>query len=178
MSWGVTGRPLSAAAALTVYVAAIVAANVLTNRIGLVPAGFGLMVTAGTFAAGFALLARDVVQEAAGLPAVLAGIGIGVLLSWQLASPSLATASGVAFLLAELSDLLVYSRLRSSGFIRAAFASNAAGAVIDTFVFLWLAGFPVTASIVTGQLVAKLLWATLLPLIVYGYVSRRRAVLR
>ena len=45
------------------YAASIVAANYLTAHYGLVPAGFGLLVTAGTYAAGFALLARDFVQS-------------------------------------------------------------------------------------------------------------------
>ena len=53
--------------ALATYIASIVAANWMTTTFGLVPIGFGLLVTAGTFAAGFALsrMAADPVFQAA-----------------------------------------------------------------------------------------------------------------
>lgn len=54
------------AGAAAVFITAVVLANVMTARLGLVDVGFGLMTTAGTFAAGFALLARDIVQQAGG----------------------------------------------------------------------------------------------------------------
>lgn len=158
------------------YVAAIVAANVLTNLFGAVPAGFGLMVTAGTFAAGFALLARDFVQKLAGIPWVFVGIAIGGLLSWWLSSPGLALASVTAFTLAELVDLAVFTPMVRHGFVRAAAVSNVVAAPIDTFVFLSIAGFPLTAPIIIGQLVGKLLWATAIPLAVYAIATRRRQV--
>ncbi len=47
---------------LAVYMAAIIAANWMTATYGLVPVGFGLKVTAGTFAAGAVLLVRDRLQ--------------------------------------------------------------------------------------------------------------------
>jgi uncharacterized PurR-regulated membrane protein YhhQ (DUF165 family) len=167
---------VKAALALILYVATIVMANVATAHWGLVPVGFGLVVTAGTYFAGFALLARDIVQEAAGVVLVLGGIAVGGLLSWVMATPQLAIASALAFGLAEVADLAVYTPLRGHGFSRAAMASNIVGAVVDTFVFLWVAGFPITVNVVTGQLVGKLLWATLVPLLLIALV--RRAVLR
>jgi hypothetical protein len=157
---------LQAIAAFACYIAAIVLANTLTAHYGLVPVGFGLVATAGTYAAGFALLARDVVQETGGVWIVLVGIAIGGVLSWWFATPQLAVASVVAFTLAELADLAVYTPLRRRGFARAALASNIVGAVVDTYIFLHLAGFPITRDVVAGQLVCKLLWATLLPLAV------------
>lgn len=51
---------------IVAYLASIVLANWLTSRYGLVSMGFGLMATAGTFAAGLAFVARDAVQDAAG----------------------------------------------------------------------------------------------------------------
>lgn len=157
------------------YVACIVLANVLTARFGLVSVGFGLMVMAGTYAAGFALLARDVAQDASGRLAVLAAIVVGAALSAWLSTPQLALASGVAFLLAESADMAVYTPLRDRGWARAVLASNVVGAVVDTLVFLWLAGFPLTWTTVGGQMVGKLLWATLLPVVIL-LVVRRRAV--
>lgn len=163
------------AAALTTYIAAIVAANWLTTHYGLVPVGFGLITTAGTFAAGAALLLRDVVQDALGRAWVLAGIAAGALLTWA-TSPVLAVASASAFLIAECADMAVYTPLRDKGWARAVLASNTVGAVVDTLLFLWLAGFPVTTSAVGGQLVGKLAWATLLPVAAILTVRQVRRV--
>ena len=150
------------------YVAGIVAANVMTARLGLVPVGFGLMVTAGTFAAGLVLLVRDFLHRAGGVRVVLVGIAVGAVLSWVMAGPALAVASCVAFTAAELADLLVFTRARPRGFIPAAGLSNLASAPVDTVLFLWLAGFPLTWPVIVGQLVAKLVWATLVPLALLG----------
>lgn len=174
----VEARTLSGAAtALGVYVLAIVGANVLTARLGLVSAGWGLQVTAGTYAAGFALLARDFVQRLGGVRLSLLGVGVGVALSWLLADPSIAVASAVAFGTAELVDLVIFTPLRRlHGFLAGALASNVVSAPIDTVVFLWVAGFGVTTGAVGGQFVAKVVWATVVPLVLY--LGVRRALLR
>lgn len=166
-------RPALALAAVAGYVGSIVAANVLTSRYELVPVWPGLLTTAGTYAAGCALLLRDVVQETAGRRAVLAAVAAGGVASWLMSSPSLAVASTAAFLVAELADMAVYTPLRRRGWARAVLASNLVGAVLDTLLFLTLAGFPLTFGIVAGQLVGKLLWATLLPV---ALVTSVRAV--
>lgn len=153
--------------AVVAYLASIVVANWLTARYGLLPTGFGLMATAGTFAAGLAFVARDAVQDAAGRLATVAVLTVGCVLSWFLASPALALASAAAFGLSELVDMAVYTPLRRKGYIRAAIASNLVGAVVDTFVFLWLAGFAITAGVVGGQLVGKA-WATVATVLLVG----------
>lgn len=165
--------------ALTVYIAAIVAANWLTTHYGLTPMGFGLTATAGTYAAGLALLLRDAVQDYAGTASVFAGITVGGALT-ALMSPSLAVASVAAFMLAEVFDWGVYTPLRTRGWARAALLSGIAGAVVDTAVFLWLVPFPFQWPAVWGQLVGKALWATLLPvlLVVALRQVRRGRVLR
>lgn len=163
-----SGRTLGA---LAVYVAAVVAANVMTSRWGLVPVGFGLLVTAGTFAAGFALLARDVVQRTGGRVWVIVGIATGGVLSWFLATPALAVASVVAFTVAELVDWAVYSRALSRGFIVAAMTSGVVAAPVDTILFLWVAGFPLTWQTILGQFLGKVVWATLVPLALYAGVT-------
>lgn len=159
--------------ALTTYAIAITAANWLTTRYGLIPVGFGLITTAGTYAAGAALLLRDIVQDAAGWRWVLAGIALGAMLT-AVTSPALAVASTVAFLLAELLDMAVYTPLRDRGWARAALLSGIVGAVVDTYAFVALAGFPITAQTVGGQLVGKALWATLLPVLAVVAVRRAR----
>lgn len=150
------------AAALLAYALTIVSANWLTSRYGLVHVAPGLVTTAGTFAAGAALLARDLVQDTLGRAWVLAGIVLGALLTWT-TSPALAVASATAFLLAEVTDMAAYTPLRRRGWARAVLASNTIGALVDTLAFLWLAGFPITTAAIGGQLVGKLAWATLLP---------------
>lgn len=157
--------------ALAAYATSITAANWLTAHYGLVPVGPGLLATAGTFAAGAALLLRDVVQDALGRAAVLGGIAAGAAVT-AYTSPVLAVASAVAFLAAELADMAVYTPLRQRGWARAVLASNTLGAILDTLLFLLLAGFPLTTAAVGGQLVGKLAWATLLP--VAAVVAARR----
>lgn len=168
---------LKTTGALTAYVACIVGANIATAHLGFVPVvpGMALTVTAGTYLAGLALLARDVVQDAAGRWWVLAAIGVGGALSAWLSTPELALASAAAFLIAETADMAVYTPLRRKGWARAVFASNVVGAFLDTVVFLALAGFPVWAN-VPGQMVGKVAWATLIPVVMV--LVMRRVVLR
>lgn len=165
---------LSKVLAVAAYLSTIVAANWLTAHYGLVPIGFGLMATAGTYAAGLAFVARDLVQDVAGRLAVLAALAVGGVLSWFLSTPALAVASAVAFGLSELADMAVYTPLRKGGYVRAAVASNVIGTVVDTVVFLWLAGFGLAPLVVAGQLVGKF-WVTLA---VVGLVVMARAFLR
>lgn len=166
-------RAVLLAAAL---VGCVAAANWATSTLGLVPAGFGLLVTAGTYAAGLALGLRDVLHEAGGVRWVFAAIGGGVVLSLLLGDGRIALASAVAFLLAELFDLAVYAPLRKRAWRTAVAASNAVGAVVDTFVFLLIAGFPITAGLVGGQLLVKAVWVTAGFLLIAEGV--RRAVFR
>jgi queuosine precursor transporter len=142
------------------YVSTVVLANWLTSSFGLVAAGFALLVPAGTYAAGLALGLRDCLQDAAGVRWVLAAIAVGTAVSFVVADPFIAAASGVAFLSAELADLAVYTPLRRRGWRRALVASNAVGSVVDTLLFLWIAGFPVTGQSVGGQVLVKAVWCT------------------
>lgn len=163
----------SAAAAVLCFIATIVAANAMTARYGLIPVGLGLTATAGTYAAGLTLLARDWVHHVTNRSVVLLCIGEGALISAVLAGPRLAVASTAAFIVGELSDLLIYERVRHRGWMPAALASNAVAAPIDTVLFLGLAGLAVTAAI-PGQLWAKAA-ATVLTVAV---VTAIRALLR
>jgi hypothetical protein len=129
-------------------------ANLLTTNFGMVPVGFGLMATAGTFLAGACFVLRDAVQDGLGKLWVVALILVGAALSFIQSAPMIAVASAAAFLISEAVDFAIYTPLRERGYIRAALASNIAGAFLDTVVFLSLAGFPVWSS-VPGQMVAK-----------------------
>lgn len=154
------------------YVATVVLANWLTSSFGLVAAGFALLVPAGTYAAGLALGLRDVLQDAAGIRWVLGAIAVGTVVSFVVADPIIAAASGTAFAIAELADLAVYTPLRRRGWRRALVVSNAVGAVADTLLFLWLAGFPITGASVGGQVLVKAVWCTAAVLLVRE-VARR-----
>jgi uncharacterized PurR-regulated membrane protein YhhQ (DUF165 family) len=158
-----------------VFLACILLANYATSRWGMVPVGFGLMATAGTYFAGLTFVIRDSLHDAAGKGWTLAAIAAGALLSFLIAEPFIALASAAAFGLAELSDLLVYTPLRRRGYIRAAVASNIVGSFVDTVVFLAIAGFPLWASL-PGQMVAKLLITGVAVAAVVAYRSTRRTV--
>jgi uncharacterized PurR-regulated membrane protein YhhQ (DUF165 family) len=160
--------------AAVAYLGSIVVANWLTARYGFVPVGFGLAATAGTYAAGMAFVARDAVQDTAGRVAVLGALVVGAVLSWWLSTPALAFASAAAFGASELADMAIYTPLRRRGYLRAALASNTIGAVVDTWLFLALAGFAITPVVFAGQLVGKG-WVTLLAIALVLAVRRRRA---
>jgi uncharacterized PurR-regulated membrane protein YhhQ (DUF165 family) len=138
------------------FLATILAANYVTTEYGMVPVGFGLMATAGTYFAGLAFVLRDSVQDGGGKRLVFALIITGALLSYLVSDPFIALASGVAFAASETADLAIYTPLRKRGYLRAATASNVVGAFIDTVLFLWIAGFPIAAAL-PGQMVGKLL---------------------
>jgi uncharacterized PurR-regulated membrane protein YhhQ (DUF165 family) len=154
------------------YVSTVLAANLLTSNLGLVAAGFGLLVPAGTYTAGLALGLRDAVQDRAGVRWVLAGIVVGTALSWWLGDGRVALASGAAFVVSELLDLAVYTPLRERYGRTAVVASNALGAVADTLLFLTLAGFPLAGAAVSGQLLVKAVWCTAAYLAVCEVVTR------
>jgi len=151
----VRGEDVKAGVALSLYIASIVAANAMTAHFGLVPVGFGLMVTAGTFAAGFALITRDWVQVASGRRVVLVAILAGAAISAFTSNEALAFASGIAFLVSELVDLGVFTPLRGRSLPAAVLLSSVVSAPVDTILFLYLAGFGVTWEAVAGQFIVK-----------------------
>lgn len=173
-----TRRSLLIGALVTAFVASNVVANWLTSEYGFVPVGLGLTVTAGTYAAGAALVIRDLLHEVKGLPLVLVAIGIGAVVSWWVAEPAIAVASAVAFTFSELVDAAVYTPLRERRWRTAVVASSVAGAIVDTFLFLWIAfGLAaVTWSAMAGQLLGKVIWVAVPVALLGGYVRSRREV--
>lgn len=118
------------------YIGAIGAANLLTTRYGLVPGGFGLAVTAGTYTAGLALTLRDTLHDLAGPHLVIAAIVIAACCSALSADPRMAAASAVAAAAAELTDMAVYVPLRRRSRTTAIAVSGLAGATLDSLGFL------------------------------------------
>ena len=151
--------------ALAGFLGSIPLANWLIGNVGscipqgqcLIPVGLGLMAPSGVLAIGCALVFRDAVHEAFGWRWAVAAIIVGALLS-ALIAPQIALASGAAFLLAELADLLVYSPLRRRALTWAVLLSGLVGALVDSAAFLWLAFG--SLDFMAGQVVGKL-WASL-----------------
>lgn len=137
------------------FVIVATAANIATARLGLVPIGFGLAVTAGTFAAGLALVLRDLVHETSGPAWAYGAVGLGAVTSALTAGPVLALASALAFAVSEGGDAVVYHRVRRRSRAAAILASGGVGLVLDTVVFLWVAGFPLTWGTFLGQSIVK-----------------------
>jgi len=172
--WATMANPSywKAAGWLAAFVGSIIAANWMTATYGLVSIGFGLAVTAGTFAAGVALIARDGVQVTSNRVITLVAIVAGAVLSWALSTPGIAVASGLAFLVSELVDFAVFSPLRSRSLALAVVVSSVVSAPVDTVLFLWLSGFGVTWQAVLGQFLVK----TVLALIAAGVIAGRGRV--
>lgn len=92
---------------------------------------------------GFAFCLRDVAQLALGRTLAWVAIAIGVLLSWWVAAPAIAFASGAAFLWSESTDALIFTPLANRGGTRAFIAgvtiSGFAASVVDSAVFVRIA---------------------------------------
>jgi queuosine precursor transporter len=130
------------------YAATIPLANFLIGRVGtvcgpdgpcLIPVFPGVLAPSGVLVIGAALVLRDLVQRRAGIPASLACVVGGAVLSAAVAPPALVVASAAAFLFSELADFSVYTPLARRSFALGVAASCAAGALVDSGLFLWLA---------------------------------------
>jgi len=120
----------------------------------LIPVGFGLMAPSGVLFIGLALVLRDWLQELTNWKWSVAAVLVGGLLSLLTSSPFIAVASAVAFVVAELFDLGVYTPLRQKGKHFAVIASGIVGAFVDSLLFVWLAFGSVELSL--GTAVAKI----------------------
>jgi queuosine precursor transporter len=170
--------------ALVGYVATIVLANLFIGHVGLcppsgesgpcvVPVSFGLYAPSGVLWVGAALFLRDVVQDALGRRYAVVGIFAGAVLSWLVAAPGLALASGAAFLLSETADFLVYTPLRERHLRwQGVLASGVVGSLVDSAVFLWLAFG--SLAFLAGQFVGKTEITLLCAALVWGNAVRGR----
>jgi uncharacterized PurR-regulated membrane protein YhhQ (DUF165 family) len=144
---------LTRAALFAAFVATVVGANWALNRYGIVtvvPATRwtpALSAPAGVYFAGLAFGLRDFLHDAGGRRWVLAAIAAGAAVSYVVEDAvtlpgglvPIALASAAAFALSELADLAVYEPLRHRSWPGAVTASNIAGGVADSILFLWLA---------------------------------------
>jgi uncharacterized PurR-regulated membrane protein YhhQ (DUF165 family) len=162
---------------LVLYLACIVAANWMIRHVGtpipggihLLPVGFGLMAPSGTYAAALTLVLRDLVQRTSGRwwGVAVIPLGAGISALWDV---QLALASGLAFLLSEALDFLVYTPLQKRLTVAVAFSAPV-GAVVDSLTFLTLAGIPLAVAL-PGLIVGKA-WAILAATLVVAVFTRR-----
>lgn len=142
---------------------------------GLTPSGNPVYAPSGVLAIGVGFTLRDLVQRRLGVKVAIVAIVVGALLSAAL-DPSLALASGVAFLLAETLDLVVYTPLQRRHLVGAVVASNIVGVIVDSIVFLTIAFG--SLSLIQGQIIGKA-WMTLVAIpIVHGIreLDRQREI--
>lgn len=154
--------------AFAAFIGTVFAANWAIEHYGTVPVGFGLVAPAAVYFVGVAFTLREAVHETLGRGAVLVAIAIGAACS-ALVSPAFALASGVAFAVSELADLVVYERIRRRSRWLGVAASNTVGLVVDSIVFLWLAFG--NFDFLAGQIVGKG-WMTVLALAVLALGAR------
>lgn len=129
----------------------------------------GDYLTWGAFTYPFAFLVTDLTNRLLGpqcaRQVVYIGFALGVALSFYLATPRIALASGTAFLVGQLLDITVFNRLRGLNWWKAPLFASAAGSVIDTALFFSLA-FAGTElnwlALAAGDLCVKLALALML----------------
>ena len=151
--------------AFTAYLISIPFANWLIENVGsvrfpggphVIPVGFGYEAPSGVLAIGFALFARDYVQQRLGKSFALGAIVVGVILS-VFVNRNLALASGLAFAFGELSDFAVYTPIRKRSIFLAVLLSGFVGGIIDSLIFLQIAFGSIDYW--QGQVIGKTLMA-------------------
>lgn len=170
-------RQKVAFAAFVIYAGVIVGANWMIGHVGtpipgahVLPVGFGLMAPSGVYLAGAAFVARDVLQRVGGPRIGILAIIVGAVISAGVSNAHLAFASGATFLLSETCDFLVYTPLQKRNFPLAVLASGLVADLVDSTVFLTLAGIPLALAL-EGQLVGKL-WVMIAGGLVAAWLRR------
>lgn len=169
------GRRTQAALLTGLYLAAVVAANLIITAFG--P---GLAPVVAFVFIGLNLAARDRLHDLWGRQVgrnMLLLIAAGGVLSYALnaGAARIALASVAAFALSETADALLYHARRHRPFLERSNTSNVLGALLDSLVFPVLAfgGFPLT--IILLQFAAKTLGGLVWSLLLHAQ-ARRAAV--
>lgn len=138
-------------AAIAAMVVVVTASNILVQypvdaQLG--PFNLKDLLTWGAFTYPFAFLVTDLTNRHDG-PArarlvVVVGFVVALGLSFWLATPRIAIASATAFLVGQLLDISVFSRLRQSrNWILPPLAGSLFGSALDTLIFFSIAFAPI-----------------------------------
>ena len=136
-----------------ILIGVIAMATVVVTSNILVQFLFGKWLTWGAFTYPFAFLVTDLMNRAYGAAqarkVIFAGFVVGVicsLIGTQIMLESgpavtlrIALGSGTAFLIAQLTDVLVFDRLRTGSWWRAPLVSSVIGSSLDTALFFTIA---------------------------------------
>lgn len=105
--------------------------------------------TWGAFSYPFSFLVTELTNRYYGSQnarnVVYVGFLFGVIVSFLLATPRIAMASGTAFLTAQLLDISLFNRWRQMSWWQAPLFASLAASFVDTFVF-WVIAFGGDAS--------------------------------
>ena len=94
----------------------------------------------GLWVVAFSFILRDLAQITLGRKWAWCAIAIGTGLSWWLASPTLALASGLAFAVSESTDAAIFTPLADRGrFLIGVIVSGYAAGFVDSALFLRVA---------------------------------------
>ncbi|WDR01413.1 VUT family protein [Devosia algicola] len=109
------------------------------------------LLTWGAFTYPLAFLVSDLTNRREGPTVarlvVLVGFVLALAISFYLATPRIAIASGSAFLIGQLLDISVFQRLRNWIWYVPPFIASIVGSALDTLIFFSLAFAPMFAGI-------------------------------
>lgn len=109
--------------------------------------------TFGAFAYPFTFLVTEICNRQYGPKnarrVVYAGFAVAVVLSVFLSTPKIAMASGTAFLVAQLLDISIFTKLRRNSWWVAPFCASALASLVDTVIFWNMAFLGEDLSIAT-----------------------------
>jgi uncharacterized PurR-regulated membrane protein YhhQ (DUF165 family) len=125
--------------------------------------------TWGAFTFPVAFLVTDLTNRAVGNDAARrvawTGFAIAVVVSFALAPWRIAVASGVAFIVGQLLDIVAFNRLRTQSWWKAPLIGSVVASVVDTGIFFFLAFYGSDMNWLTlaaGDLSIKWLMAAVL----------------
>jgi uncharacterized PurR-regulated membrane protein YhhQ (DUF165 family) len=122
------------------FLASIPFANWWLNENGFWDAPLLGPIPSALWVVAISFVLRDITQITIGKEWAWSAILVGALLSWWLASPALAVASGVAFLISESIDAAIFTPLANRGrFLLGVTISGYVAGFVDSAVFLQIA---------------------------------------
>jgi queuosine precursor transporter len=141
-------------AAIAAMVVVVTASNILVQypvAFDLGPVHLGDLLTWGAFTYPFAFLVTDLTNRYDGPNrarlVVVIGFVVALALSFYLSTPRIAIASASAFLVGQLLDIAIFSRLRNRFWLVPPLTGSLLGSLIDTLIFFTIAFAPVLGFI-------------------------------